>query len=298
MMRVWSAMVHTYIDFDRHNYLTYAAALAFFFLLSLFPLLIFLASLLAYIPVPNLFEHALDIMARIVPAEAMGVVRGVLKDVLRSNPALLSYSIAAALFAASGGFDALITILNVAYDVPEGRPYWKKRSVAFALTLFTGLMVIMVLLATVLGPQFGNWLAERVNVSRYFAAGWPFLRWVLIAGFTVLSVESIYFVGPNVKQSLRAQIPGAMVAVSSWIAASWALGWYLRHFANYNRTFGALGSLVGLMMWFYITALALMLGAEINAELLHSAGETIAEKEQERAIEQHSLPTNDLRKSA
>src|SRR5215813_9436626 len=114
---VWSAMVKTYNDFDRHNYLNYAAALSYFFLLSVFPLLIFLASLLSFIPVPNLFSQSLEIMAKIVPAEAMGVVRNVLTDVLKSNPGLLSFSIVSAIFAASGGFASLISTLNVAHDV-------------------------------------------------------------------------------------------------------------------------------------------------------------------------------------
>jgi membrane protein len=276
--QVWSALVKTYNDFDRHNYLTYAAALAFIFLISLFPLLIFLASVFAYIPIPNLFQETLDIMGRIVPADAMGVVRGVLKDVLRTNPKLVSFSIAGAVFAASGGFSSLIGLLNIAYDVPEGRPYWKTRLIAFGLTLLTGLMVVLVLTVTVLGPDFGSWLAGRFAIAHLFVGLWPIVRWLLIAGFTVLSVEAIYFLAPNAKQSFRRQIPGAIVAVASWIAASWGLGWYVRHVAHYNLTFGTLGAVVGLMMWLYITGLALMLGAEINAELLHSRGVRFPEK--------------------
>ena len=276
--QVGSALVKTYNDFDRHNYLTYAAALAFIFLMSLFPLLIFLASVFAYIPIPNLFQETLDIMGKIVPADAMGVVRGVLKDVLRTNPKLLSFSIAGAVFAASSGFSSLIGLLNIAYDVPEGRPYWNTRLIAFGLTLLTGLMVVLVLTVTVLGPDFGSWLAGRFAIAHLFVALWPIIRWLLIAGFTVLSVEAIYFLAPNAKQSFRHQMPGAIVAVASWIAASWSLGWYVRHVAHYNLTFGALGAVVGLMMWFYITGLALMLGADINAELLHSRGAGFPEK--------------------
>lgn len=276
--QVWSALVKTYNDFDRHNYLTYAAALAFIFLLSLFPLLIFLASLFAYIPVPDLFQQTLEIMGKIVPADAMGVVRGVLRDVLRTNPKLLSFSIVGAVFAASGGFSSLIGLLNIAYDVPEGRPYWKTRLIAFGLTLLTGLMVVLVLVVTVLGPDFGRWMAGRFAIASLFGTLWPYMRWVLIAGFTVLSVEAIYFLAPNAKQRFRDQIPGALIAVGSWVAASWGLGWYVRHVAHYNRTFGTLGAVVGLMMWFYITGLALMLGAEINAELLHSRGMQLPEK--------------------
>jgi membrane protein len=276
--RIWSAIVKTYTDFDRHNYMTYAAALAFYFLMSLFPLLIFLASLLAYIPIPNLFDHALQIMARIVPPDAMGVVRGVLRDVLRTNPKLVSFSIVASVFTASGGFDSLISILNIASDVPEGRPFWKRRLTALGLTLLTGAMVLLALVATVLGPEFGKWMAERVAVGHLFVIAWPYIRWILIIGFTVVTVETIYFFAPNVRQRFKDQIPGALIAVCTWIGASWGLGWYLRHLAHYNYTFGALGAVVGLMLWFYITALSLMLGAEINAELLHSKGERHEQK--------------------
>ena len=280
---VWSAMLKTYNGFDRHNYSNHAAALSYFFLLSVFPLLIFLASLLAFIPIPNLFEQCLEIMAKIVPPDAMGVMRWVLGDVLRTSPGLLSLSVVSALFAASGGFASLIAILNVAHDAPETRPYWKKRVIAFGLTLLTGLMVAVLLIAIAVGPEFGKWLATKIHVSWLFALLWPYARWVLIGAFTIFSVETIYFLAPNVKLRFKDQIPGAVIAVLSWIGASWALGWYLAHFANYNKTFGALGAVVGLMLWFYVTALALLLGAEMNCELLrsrrkHSIGPVIDEK--------------------
>jgi membrane protein len=219
--QLWPALVRTWTDFDRNDYLTYAGSLAFFFLLSIFPMLIFLASLLAYIPIPDLFEQSLEIMAKIVPPDSMGVVRGVLNDVLRTNPELLSFSIAGAIFAASGGFVALITALNVAYDVREGRPYWKKRAVAFGLTLLIGLAVAIILTAIALGPKFGAWVAERIHASGLFFQLWPFMRWLVIILLTVFSVEVIYFVAPNVRQRFWRQIPGAIVAVVAWLGASW-----------------------------------------------------------------------------
>jgi membrane protein len=276
--RIWRALVKTCKDFDRHNYLTHAAALAFFFLLSLFPLLIFLASLIAYLPSPDLFDHILQVMAKIVPDDAMRVVRNAMQDVLRTNPKLLSFSILMAIVSASGGFESLISTLNVAYDVPESRPYWRRRLTALGLTLLTGAMVFLALVATMLGPQFGSWLADRGAVGQLFVGLWPYLRWALIVIFTVLSVEMIYFVAPNVQQRFRDQIPGALLAVATWIAASWGLGWYVNHFSYYNHTFGALGAVAALMLWFYITALAQMLGAEVNAELLHSKGQQLSEK--------------------
>jgi membrane protein len=191
--------------------------------------------------------------------------------------------VVSALFAASGGFASLIAILNIAHDTPETRPYWKKRVIAFGLTLLTGLMVTALLISIALGPEFGKWLATKIHVSWLFALLWPYARWILIGAFTIFSVETIYFLAPNAKLRFKDQIPGSIVAVLSWIGASWGLGWYLTHFANYNKTFGALGAVVGLMLWFYITALALLLGAEMNSELLrsrrsHSAGTAIDEK--------------------
>lgn len=268
--------------------MTYAAALAFFFLLSLFPLLIFLASWLAFVPIPNLFDQILDIMAKLVPADAMGVVRGVLKDVLNSNTKLLSFSIAGAVFAASGGFASLISALNVAYDVNEGRPHLKKRLVAFGLTLLTGVMLTIVLAAVALGPDVGSWISTRLHISDAFLRAWPFVRWLLIGTFTILAVETIYFLGPNVKQRFRDQILGAFIAVVLWILTSWGLGWYLSHFANYNKTFGTLGAVIGLMLWLYTTAIALLLGAELNSELADSKGRILPEKERVASV--HPLP--------
>ena len=278
-VHLWTVLRDTYNDFDQHNSLVYAGSLAFFFLLSVFPLMIFLAALLAFIPIPDLFQQSLQIMSKVVPADAMGVVRGVLHDVLRPNTELLSFSIASSLFAASGGFASLITALNVAYDVGEGRPYWKKRLVAFGLTILTGILVAIVLVAIALGPEFGSWLADKMHVSGLFFRFWPYFRWLVIAGFTVLSVETIYFLGPNVKQPFQDHVAGAIVAVSSWIGISWGLGWYLSSFAHYNQTFGALGAVVGLMLWFYVTAITLMLGAELNSELAKWRGRALHEKE-------------------
>lgn len=278
-MKAWEVVRNTYNDFDRHNCMTYAAALAFFFLLSLFPLLIFLASWLAFVPVPNLFNQILEIMAKLVPADAMGLVRGVLKDVLNSNSELLSFSIAGAVFAASGGFSSLITALNIAYDVKEGRPYWKKRMLALGLTLLTGAMLTVDLAAVALGPEVGTWITSKLKISDFFLRGWPYIRWTLIGVFTILAIELIYFLAPNVKQRFRDQVLGAIIAVVVWILVSWALGWYVSNFANYNKTFGTLGAVVGLMLWLYITAIALLLGAEFNSEFANARGRILVEKE-------------------
>jgi membrane protein len=285
------ALICTARDFDRNNYLTYAAALAFFFLLSLFPLLIFLASTLALMPIPDLFEQVVELMARVAPPEAMGIVQAVLRDILRGNTGLLSIGILGAIWAASGGFAAMIGALNVAYDVREGRPYWKKRLVAIGLTILIGCMTTVALTAMVLGPRFGYWLSSHLYLSPVFAAVWPYLRWAAILAFTVLSVETMFYLAPNVRQRFLSQLPGALVTVLVWLGASYGLGWYLRNFADFNKTYGALGAAVALMLWFYLTALAVLLGAELNAELTRARGESVKEKERP----QGPAPDDDLK---
>ena len=272
------ALAGTGRDFVHNDYLTHAAALAFFFFLALFPLLMFLAATLAYVPVPHLFDRILNLLAVVAPPNAMGVVRAVLRDTSSRPAELLSIGIAGAVVSSSGGFSAMITALNIAYDVPEDRPLWKKALLSVGLTLLTGIGTIVALLSIALGPRFGFWLASHLHGAAAFAVAWPYLRWLLITLITVLSVESIYFVAPNVRQRFLAQIPGAALAVFSWVAASWALNWYLRSFAQYNYTFGALGAVAALMLWLYLSALAIILGAELNSELLKSHGHGLPRK--------------------
>jgi membrane protein len=117
------------------------------------------------------------------------------------------------------------------------------------------------------GPRFGDWLAARLEVSAVFVAVWPFLRWSIAIGFAILAVEVLYFLAPNVKQRFVATLPGAILSVAAWNGLSFVLGIYFRHFANYNRTYGTLAGLIAFMVWLYWTSFALLVGAELNAEL-------------------------------
>src|SRR5207302_8405233 len=109
--------------------------------------------------------------------------------------------------------------------------------------------------------------AGRVHLSGLFVALWPFIHWTIAIGFTILAVESLYFLAPNVKQRLRATLPGAVVSVGCWITLSYLLGLYFRHFGNFNKTYGTLGAAIALMTWLYWTGFALLVGAELNCEL-------------------------------
>src|SRR6266446_3262879 len=174
---VKNATVSAVKDLRCNRTFAIAAGLAYYFLLSLFPLLIFLAAALSYVPIPNLFNGILDLMSKLVPGDAMGVVRRIVHGVLHPpRSGLLSFGIIATLWAASGGFAAMVDALNVAYDVPETRPYWKTRLLAIQLTFAVGGLVVVGLATTLLGPRFGDWLARHVNVGPLFVALWPAMR--------------------------------------------------------------------------------------------------------------------------
>jgi membrane protein len=263
-----------------------AAALSYYFVLSLFPALIFLSAVVAYLPVPDLFNQALGLMARFLPSDSMGLVRRVLADVITPNKGtFLSFGILGTLWAASGGFSAAIEALNIAYDVEDDRPFWKTRPLAVALAIVTGALLLTALSVMIVGPRFGEWLAGRVHLSSVFVVLWPYIHWSIAVGFAILAVEAVYYLAPNVRQRFPATLPGAILAVGCWIGLSYLLGFYFRHFANFNKTYGTLGAAIALMVWLYWTGFAMLVGAELNAELAKITREgKLQEKHQPSAI--------------
>lgn len=276
------ALARTYGDVLENHTMQMAAALSYYFVLSLFPTLIFLSAVVAYLPVPDLFNQALNLMARFLPADSMGLVRRVLSDVITPNKgAFLSFGILGTVWAASGGFSAAIEALDMAYEVKDDRPFWKTRSLAVGLTFITGALTLVALSVMIVGPRFGEWIASQIHLSRLFVLFWPYIHWSVAIGFTILAVEALYFLAPNVEQRFLATLPGAILAVGCWIALSYLLGVYFRHFANFNKTYGTLGAAVALMTWLYWTGFAMLVGAELNAELAKISSEGRIEERHE-----------------
>jgi membrane protein len=268
--RIKTLLRRTYVSSLQHNQLDNAAALSFFFLLSLSPLLIFLVSLMALLPVSDLDRHLLEAVSQIVPADAMKIVGRVLTSVFESNRRLLSFGILGAVWAGSTGFSAMIVALNSAYRAKEARPFWKRQVVAIGLTILVGAMVISSLFLTFLGSQVGSWLARYLGMELVLAAAWPYIRWLAVVAFMTLSVEVLYFLAPNVSQRFLDQIPGASLAVALWLAGSFCLGWYLHSFHQFTAVYGTLGAMIALMLWFYFSFLAILIGAELNSQIIEA----------------------------
>jgi len=265
-----------YREVKRTRVFNVAAGLSYYFLLSLFPLLILLATLLGDLPIPNLFNQAMDLASRFVPSEAMGLVRKILESVLApSRTGLLSLGVLGTLWAASGGFSSMIDALDIAYDSKTSRPMLKQRLLAVALTFMTGGLMALAMLLTLVGNRAGHFLGNLFHLSYAFDVAWPFIRWGIIVSCIVLSMEILYFFGPNVKQRFKHTLPGALVGTVLWILISEAVSVYISHFANYNKTYGTIGAVIALMFWLYVSSIAILVGAELNSELLKAEGKKL-----------------------
>jgi membrane protein len=261
-------------DVMNNNILSFAAALSYYFVLAFFPALIALAAFVAYLPIPNLLNTLIAAMARVAPPESMDFIRSTAADVLSpSRRALLSAGLVGTLWTCSSGFSAAIDALNVAYDVPETRPFWKTRWLALELTFLVGTLVTVAFAFIIVGPRFGELLSAYFGLAHAFAAFWPVLRYLLAVIFMVVAVEALYFIAPNLQQRFRSTLPGAILAVMGWLLLSDALSLYFGTFAHLNRTYGALGGGIALLIWLYWGAFLILLGAELNSEILHQRSE-------------------------
>jgi membrane protein len=254
-------------ELNRTRAFTVAAALAFYFLWTLVPLLILFSSLLRFLPIPNLIQTLLNILSELVPPYAMTFVQQIVIGILGpSRTKLFSFGLAGYLWAASGGFSTLIEALDIAYDVPVSRPLWKDRLYALLLTMTSGGLAAVSVLAYIVGPHFGHLLRENFVMPPGIEYLWPVLRLATTFITFVAGLEIIYYLGPNARHTFKSTLPGAVLAIAVWFLGSSALSFYLAHFSDYDVTYGSMGALIGLMLWFYLTALAILLGAELNAE--------------------------------
>ena len=204
--------------------------------------------------------------------------------ILSAHGRLLTFGILFTLWSASSGFTALIDALNTAYDVSETRRYWKTRGLAMLLTFSVGCLLIIALSLLLVGPGLSARLTEAFGLGDL----WPYVRWAVAIACTVLAVELLYFVAPNVKQKFLSTLPGALIAVGGWLGLSYLLGIYFQNFSAYSRGYGSLGVALAFSIWLYWTGFVVLIGAQFNAELLHEAGGRLLLEVKPRA--EHPLP--------
>lgn len=247
-----------------------AAQLSYYFLLSLFPLLICLSALLGFFfaAETKLEQHLLEYLGTMMPRSAFDIVRATANDLLeRRGGGLLSFGLLVALWLASSGMEAVIEGLNVAFQVRETRPWWRRRLVALGLTVTIALLAGCALGLVLASGVGGRLLADFAGLGNIWIPLWRALQWIASVLFLLSAIALVYCFGPNLEERRKTQVilPGAVVALIGWMTASVGLRVYLDNFSSFGRTYGSLGAVIALLLWLYLTGAALLLGAEINS---------------------------------
>ena len=243
-----------------------AAALAYYLTLSIFPALILLLGLLAYLPIAQVDEAVLDSLRQMMPPEAVNLLMRIVNDVTsHKGGGILSLGALGTFWAASNGTYAIMQQLNITYDVKERRSFLKSRAIALGLTLLVGLLVMVAFSLIVLGGHIQAWLESRLDLGPAVAIVFAFLRWAIILTAFLLAFAVTYYYGPDVEQSFKFITPGSVFGVIVLIVASVLFRYYVSRFTDYSATYGSIGAVIVLMLWLYIAGFVVLLGSAVNA---------------------------------
>jgi membrane protein len=257
--------------------LTHAAALSFYFLLALFPLLLFMITLLGFFAESGteMRGQMLAYLSRVVPLSASTLIYTTVDEIAQNaDAAKLTFGLVTALWVVSSGMAAISEALNAMYGVREGRPFWKVRLIAAGLTLILSILILSALLFLLYGGEIGEQIAEYFNQSTHYATLWVIVQVPVVLAFVLFAFAVIYYFAPNLYEQRWYWItPGSITGVILWLLVSLLFRLYLKHFDSYSVTYGSLGAVIVLILWLYLTGVAILIGGKINAEIENVAAE-------------------------
>ena len=263
----WSqVIVKTVKGIGDDNCLGLAAQLAFYFLLGLFPALLFLVALMGYLPWETTLADLLAALSAVAPRELMALLREQLAQTAEGSQArLLTAGVLGAVWSSSAAMVAIIDALNRTFNVAEWRPWWKRQLVAIGLTVALALFIVLSLVLVLVGPPLAFRIADWLRLEPVVPLLWTVLRWPLMIGCLVLGVDLLYHFAPNRRTRWVWFTPGSVVATAVWLAGSFAFKFYLANVGDYTATYGAIGGAIVTMLWFYVSSVAILIGAELNS---------------------------------
>ena len=250
-----------------------AAQLAYYLALALFPALIVIVSLVCDLPW-SVLDGLISTINRVAPGEIVKLVQDQITELANGNSGgLLTIGVLGAVWTSSSAIVSIVSTLNRAYEVTESRPWWKVRLVAMALTLGLALFIVGSLVLLLAGPTITAYIEANTGFGSNAATAWSILHYPLVFALALLGIAFIYYFAPDVDQDWVWITPGSIVACCLWLVVSLGLKIYVTEFGNFNETYGALGGAAILLLWMYLTGLAILVGGELNAEIEHALPE-------------------------
>ncbi|MEN3282413.1 MAG: rane protein [Solirubrobacteraceae bacterium] len=270
----WMAVLkRTMVELKQDNLTDWAAALTYYAVLALFPALL---ALVALVGIFGQYPQTTDAMLNIARQvsgnnSALNGLKDTIDGIVRNKGgagALLGLGLAGALWSASGYIGAFMRASNAIYEVPEGRPFWKLRPLQVAVTLVIVLLVALLLVALVVTGPVAKAIGDQIGLGSTAVTVYQIAKWPIMAGVVLVILAVLYYLAPSARlPRIQWLSPGAVVALVIWIVASAAFGFYVANFGSYNKTYGTLGGAISLLVWMWITNLAVLFGQELNAEI-------------------------------
>jgi membrane protein len=267
----WATLKRTVREFQDDNLTDWAAALTYYGTLSIFPALLALVSILGLVGSQGTIDGLLEIIGEIGPESAVETFEGPVETVVENSAGAsvaLFVGLGLALWTASGYIGAFMRASNAIYEIEEGRPFWTRRPMQLAVTLVMVLLLALVLVAIVLTGPLADAVGSVIGLGDLAVTAWEIAKWPVLLLVVVTMIAFLYWAAPNVRQQgFRWITPGSVLAIVIWILASAGFAFYVANFGSYNKTYGAFGAAIIFLVWMWISNLAVLLGAELNAEL-------------------------------
>lgn len=249
-----------------------AAQQAYYFFFALFPALLAVISIASFFPVQNLADEIVAMLGRVAPVDVIEIINGQLAKISGDNAGgLLTIAFLVTIWSSSGAVVSMCTTLNIAYDVTETRPWWKVRLIAIGLTIGLALFILAAMTLVIGGPALAERVAAMAGMDKAFVWAWNILQWPLVFALVATAFALVYYFAPDVVQEWIWITPGSTLATILWIVVSLGFKLYVSTLGNYTETYGFVGGVMVLLTWFYLSALVLLFGAELNAELEHAS---------------------------
>jgi membrane protein len=261
--------------------LNLAAQQAYYFFFALFPMLLAILAFASFFPVGNLTDELWRMLGGAMPQGVWEMIKTQLDKIQEQNAGgLLTFAFLVTLWSSSGAIVSLCSTLNAAYDITEGRPWWKVRLTAIGLTIGLSLFILTSMVLVLGGPWLADRVADIAGLGPAFAITWKILQWPLVFVLIASAVAILYYFAPDAEQHFVWITPGSVLATLLWVVISVVLQLFFQNFGSYTETYGVIGGVMMLMLWFYCTGIAILVGAELNAEIEHASpyGKDVGEK--------------------